>query len=267
MKIGISTWALGWSIGNNGYPFPLKPLNVKSVVEKAIYLNAQVIQIADNIHSEDKDLITASKILKQNEIILELGLKGTNAEMLEERIRFSAKCNISLIRTLPHCGADIPTPNEIADRIGKIVPILENENVVLALENHDYYSSKELKYVMESINSDHVGICLDTANNYGKGESYRETTELLHKYIKNFHYKEFVVKRIQNQMGFSIIGAPIGSGVLDIEYFTQWIPKSVNWIIEQWTPWQGSIDDTIRLENKWLSDGIVKLRSETKILV
>lgn len=256
MMIGFSSWAFGWSIGLKGYPFPVKPLTAESLVARIINYGGQIIQFADNLQATDDELLKASNIARQKGIKIELGIVGTNTDWLENRIRFSSKCGINLLRTLPHSGKDIPSPNQLVSRIRPILPVLSKENIVLAIENHDHYTSDELRFVMDAISHENVGICLDTVNNYGKGESYRETTETLLPYIKNFHYKEFIIKRIPNQTGFTIIGAPVGAGLIDIEYFHQRIPSSINWIIEQWTPWQGNIEETVLLENNWASEGL-----------
>ena len=51
--------------------------------------------------------------------------------------------------------------------------MFEEAGVVLAIENHDKFSTDELVYMVEELGPSWVGICLDTVNSFGALEGPR----------------------------------------------------------------------------------------------
>lgn len=259
MKIGISTWACTWAIGVVGFERPQSPMNAMAVVERAHALGAEVVQFADNLAASPDELIDAATRARELGIVVETGFAGTDRATLENAIALTIECGAHMFRTLPHRGADVPTPDVLTARLREIRPLLEAEGITLALENHDHYRAHELRDAVLAANSDRIGICLDTVNNYGTGESWRETASLLADLTVNFHVKDFTISRIPQQTGFRIDGAPVGRGLLDLSACVGLIPPQANWIIEQWTPWQGTIESAIALEQSWLEESMAAL--------
>lgn len=261
MKIGISTWACTWGIGVAGFEKPDKPMDARAMVERAKAVGAQVVQFADNLPATDAALTDAAAYAKSLGIACELGFAGSDRETLEKGIELTIKCGASLMRTLPHRGDDVPDPRALAQRLRDVRGSLESNGVTLALENHDHYQAAQLREAVLFADSKQIGICLDTVNNYGTGESWRETMRLLADLTVNFHVKDFLVRRVPQQTGFRIDGAPVGQGLLDLEVCAALIPGCANWIIEQWTPWQGGIAQTVAREREWVDAGMTRLRA------
>jgi sugar phosphate isomerase/epimerase len=125
---------------------------------------------------------------------------------------------------------------------------------VLALENYEQVTSAELAALIERLGNSSVGICLDTANSLGAMELPRQIVANLGPHVRNLHLKDFTIRRLPCRMGFEIIGCPAGEGKLEIDWT---IGQLRNWnrdptlLLEQWTPWSGTIERTIALEEEW----------------
>jgi hypothetical protein len=79
----------------------------------------------------------------------------------------------------------------------------------------------------------------------------------------SIHVKDFTVRRLDHQMGFLIEGAATGTGRLDIPRLLERaaaFAREPGIILEQWTPWQDSLEATVRLERAWAGQGIEHLR-------
>jgi L-ribulose-5-phosphate 3-epimerase UlaE len=60
-------------------------------------------------------------------------------------------------------------------------------------------------------------------------------------------------------MGFEVVGTPAGSGRLDIPRLLQIIKshgKQPTAILELWTPYTNSVEETIQLEQAWLKQSL-----------
>ena len=250
-KAGISSWAFTWHIGAAGYEMPEMPMKLAMLAECAVQLEAEVLQIADNIAYTRAELKKACAIARSHGTQIELGAKGTEINELEKYIHTAADEGIKILRTLPHSGADVPSADILTERLAKAAEICKSCGVSLAVENHDYYRAQELFDAVELVNSTFVGICYDPVNNYAQGESYLECARIFADKVLNVHYKDFSARRMAHMMGFFIEGRPAGDGLIKAEKLAELFSSGLSWIIELWTPWQGSIKKTVSLEKEW----------------
>ena len=114
---------------------------------------------------------------------------------------------------------------------------------------------------MDMLNSQCLGVCLDPVNNIGQGEGEREVFKSLSRYTVNFHCKEYMIRRKPSMLGFDIEGASIGKGRLGLKNAKAVLRDDISWIIESWTPWQGSIRETMILEEEWARAGVEYLKN------
>jgi len=108
-----------------------------------------------------------------------------------------------------------------------------------------------------------VGVCLDTVNSLGAGEGTEYVVNLLSPYTVNLHIKDFEIKRVSHQMGFTILGTPSGKGDLDIPWLISKIKvfnPDISAILELWTPPEADIEDTVVKENNWALQSIEYLK-------
>ncbi|MHB1154130.1 MAG: sugar phosphate isomerase/epimerase family protein [Eubacteriales bacterium] len=263
MKIGLSSWTYGWAIGINGFEKPRNPMNLFDLLEKAIYLNVDVLQVADNLplaNYSPSEIHDFAKTARKKGIEIEAGTKGLDSDNLLRYLEIAENTGAKLVRTLPHDGSDRPDFNEAKKRIEFILPEFERKNIILAIENHDFYKTIWFKEIMEYFKSDNLGICLDTVNSLGQGEGYNEVIDTLGKYTVNFHCKDYIIKRKPSMLGFDISGAPAGYGMLNLMKAKETLRNDITWIIELWTPFTENIVSTISLESDWAEKSVSALK-------
>jgi len=155
-----------------------------------------------------------------------------------------------------------PSLEEIHSIIQMIVPELEDSNICLAIENHDRLLAREFVEIVRKSGSKKVGICLDTVNSMGAGEGLETVIGLLAPYTKNLHVKEFSIRRVSHKMGFVIEGVPLGKGMLPVaDLISKVSSHCQSAILEQWTPPEPTIQETINKENEWAKESILYLKS------
>ncbi|HSU45866.1 MAG TPA: sugar phosphate isomerase/epimerase, partial [Arthrobacter sp.] len=84
-------------------------------------------------------------------------------------------------------------------------------------------------------------------------------------YVVNMHIKDFAFSRRDGWVGFTFSGTPLGEGLLDYDHMVQAIrpqTRDINQIVEHWLPWQGSEEETLRLEDQWTRQSLEFLRSK-----
>lgn len=95
-----------------------------------------------------------------------------------------------------------------------------------------------------------------------RGEGTAEVLENLLPFALCFHVKELISARNDGYVGFSITGAPLGEGRLDLEGLIRRYHAAnprANLILEQWVPWQGAVAKTIDVEKAWADRSMSRL--------
>lgn len=85
IKLGISTYALTWSIGVPGYTPPQNPISAVDFLKQANYSGVNLVQIADNmpLHlMSEMELEVIRKTAEECRIEIEIGTRGTNPDHL-----------------------------------------------------------------------------------------------------------------------------------------------------------------------------------------
>jgi 3-oxoisoapionate decarboxylase len=131
--------------------------------------------------------------LRQSQIAIELGTRGTDCETLQHFLKLARILNAKLLRALPGPDAE--------QCIRKMLPAFVEAGVCLALENYEKNTSAELAALVRSINDPHVGICLDTVNSLGALETPRDVVAELGPYVLNLHVKDFQIQRVPSMIG------------------------------------------------------------------
>ena len=153
----------------------------------------------------------------------------------------------------------------------KVLPALEREGVTLALENNEAFSALEFAGIITRIASPHVGICLDTANSLGRPETLQTVIEHLAEHAVVLHAKDYDIRRIDTRMGFSVVGTAAGDGRVDFNWVLAELRRrgrsGISVIVEHWPPFAGTIEESIRIEEEWLSRSVRFLRSKVSAVV
>lgn len=264
MKAGISSYTYTWAIGVPGSE-PQKPMTALQLLEKGAELGVEVVQIADNLplhELSEAELIKIKNVADDLNILIETGARKLTVENLERYIDLAVFFNSPVLRFVIDGKGYEPCLNEIHTILKNEVPKLEENNVVLAIENHDRFKASEFAELVEKAGSNFVGICLDSVNSMGAGEGLETIIEKLAPLTVNLHVKEYSVKRVSHQMGFVIEGCPLGEGMLPVKELIQKVPaRCSSAILEQWTPPEETVEATIEKEALWAEKSIQRLKN------
>lgn len=262
MKLGISSYTYNWSIGVQGYPFPSAPMHGKQLLKQADALGVKVVQICDGIKLNmltDRELDELCMYAQELGIELEIGTSGIHPDHLYSFLRVAKRLQAKFLRVLLHYCQSRPDVCGEIEWLREVMPTFEKNGVVIGIENHDSQTCAELIHIVERVHSPNLGICLDTANSYGVQESTEYVLSCLLPYAVNLHMKNFKIERQPHAMGFTITGAPADQGEVDFSHVLAMIKnakKDINVILELWTPFMGSVEASMALEEKWASASI-----------
>ncbi|MBN2088341.1 sugar phosphate isomerase/epimerase [candidate division KSB1 bacterium] len=263
MRLGISSYAFTWAIGVPGYAVE-SPMSVFQLLEEAVKLNVTCVQIADNIplhQFSDVELAALKKQADSAGLAIEIGTRGLQPENIRQYLDIAAWFQSPILRVVIDAVDFQPTIPEIIEILRKINPWLEQQNIKLAIENHDRFKAHEFLQMLEGANSEFIGICLDSVNSLGAGEGVHVVTELLGPFTYNLHVKEFIVRRLDHKMGFLVEGRPAGQGMLPLEWMLSKInPQCTSAILEQWVPPETMIEETCAKEREWAQISIEYLK-------
>ncbi len=223
VRLGISSYAFAWSIGIPGY-FPNIPMSVFDLFKTASKLGIHLVQVADNLplHTfTDIELYNLMNLAGELDINVEVGTRGIANNNLLKYLKIAELFKSPILRVVIDTPEHHPSEDEIVSTIRKLVPKFEDAGITLAIENHDRFSSKMLSRIIYRIDSRYVGICLDSTNSFGTLEHPQEVAKELGELVVNIHLKDFVIHRLNHNLGFIIEGAPAGEGMLNIQNFSR----------------------------------------------
>ncbi len=266
MVLGLSSFTYGWSVGM-GEKVPSQPMLELDLVQHTIDAALPCLQIGDNLplHTfSNERLETLKYTLQKNSLRLEIGARKLTADHLQRYLQLTTFFNSPLLRFVIDGDAYEPDSKTIIRIIKEIIPELEKQNITLGIENHDRFKAKELAFIMDSVGSIRVGICLDCVNSMGAGEGLEHVLHVLAPYTVNLHIKDFTVERLSHKMGFIITGTPAGQGMTDVHFLMKELShynRCQSAILEQWVPFNGDIETTSQTEKQWAQQGINYLKS------
>lgn len=263
MRLGISSYTFTWGIGIEGFETPPNPLSVFELLEKAKELEVEVLQICDNIPLRQLDEDTVKRLAiksKEYGIALEFGTRGLDEDIIFQYIEICRYCRANILRTIL-IGSEFYDLDTTVERLKKFIPLLKQYGIVMVLENHSTHTAAQLRQIIRNVNSEHLGICLDTVNSFQNLECPDQVIDTLINISKNIHIKDFDIVRVNGQLGFSIFGTPAGGGKLNIPEILRRIKDTdISIVLELWTPYESNIVDTIRTEDGWAKESIQYLK-------
>ncbi len=102
-------------------------------------------------------------------------------------------------------------------------PIMRKHQMRLAVENHKDWRAEEFIEILKIIDSEWVGVNLDTGNNISLLEDPMEVVKTLAPYAFTVHLKDMAVEEYED--GFLMSEVNLGDGFLDIEAMISEIRK------------------------------------------
>ena len=265
MRLGISSYTYVWAVGVPGYP-AVRPMSEHDLLCKANELGVGVLQVADNLPLDRlnaQDLGRFRDHARELDIALELGTSGIDTKNLLTYLRLAERLRSPILRTVIDSGDSRPTVGEVIGNFKDIVPAFEVAGVLLAIENHDRFPAATLAHILDEVDSDQVGICLDTANSIGCVENLEILLSVLGPRIANIHVKDYAIFRPPHLKGFVVEGRPAGQGAVNVPWLLAELDRwgrDVNVILELWPPPEPRLEDSIAKEERWTRESIQYLR-------
>lgn len=265
MKVGFSSFACTWAIGVPGYP-PARPLGLLDLLEMARKYKIRVVQVCDNLplHEQPSDLLAAFQLeAVRSGIALEVGTRGLEPDLLMQYLHLARTLGSPFLRVMIDRRGDQPSSEAAVARLKPMMSEFRKAGVKLAIENHDRFPARTLANMIEALDPDWAGICLDTVNALGALEGPETVVDVLAPYTLNVHVKDFIIRRADSQMGFVVEGCPAGQGRLNVPWLVERMrqaQKDVNFILELWVPPADLLEDTLRRERSWIEESLEYLR-------
>ena len=267
MRLGIGSYAFAWNIGVPGYPQPAQTLDALALVERAAALGVHLVQICDNLLLHTTPPSELDRLQQQADglgVRVTVGTRGIDRETLRPYLCLATRFHSPILRVVVDTATSEPSPEQIVEAARDLVPDLRAADVCLAIENHDRFSARELAEIVSQIDSEHVGICLDTVNSFGALEGPEHVVSTLAPWVVDLHIKDFSVFRAAHKMGFVIEGRPAGQGDLDVPWLLGVLRdhgRDADAILELWPPPEADPEQTARKEDAWVRESIVYLRT------
>jgi sugar phosphate isomerase/epimerase len=195
---------------------------------------------------------------------IEVGARGLTLEHLSTYLAVARRLGSRLLRFVIDAPGYEPSVDEVVGLLRDALPTLRKSDVTLGIENHDRFPSTTLRQIVGDLGSEHVGVCLDTANSLGAGEGIREVLAALAPVCVNLHVKDFAIARLPYLMGFTVTGRALGEGMLPLREVIETVARlgrCQTAIVETWPPPETEISATLEKEVDWAIRSVRALRA------
>jgi len=268
MDIGLGTYTFPWKVSLSGSASNRSAL-YRALLEITAKNNLRYFQFGDNypLHThETSELDNIRKVADNNNIQLQVGTRGLFVQHILRYIGIACMFKTGFLRLVIDAPYYQPDEKEVIKLIRQLLPMLKGSGVVLAIENHDRFSAAELVRIIEETDPESVAVCLDTANSLGAGQGIGEILPVLLPYTVNLHIKDFIIKRVEHKMGFTVSGCPAGEGMLDIPRLLEecrQYPRCDTAILELWMDAGADDRETLSKEQDWVQKSLEYLNQYT----
>jgi 3-oxoisoapionate decarboxylase len=259
MKLGTTSYAFRYLLQDPG-----RAPSLAAIVERTRSYGLSRLQICENarpLELSDKEWSAFLQQAFDNELEIQLGCKTLDMECLERHLERAAGTPSRMLRiVLEEDPASPPGRSELAAFLDEATPKLEKSGVRLAIENYFAIPSGLLADVVAPYPPS-IGFCLDSANSLRKFEPPAYVLKCLGSRAFCFHLKDFKVTG--DNVGFSVRGAPLGTGDFDLEEFLQGIfslQDTPEIFLENWVPATGCWEADVEADARWLQESLAHLR-------
>lgn len=157
--------------------------------------------------------------------IVDLPRDAADVERFARELRTAKDCGARVVRTVTLSGrryevfADHESFQQFAResfrRLEWARPVIEREELRLAVENHKDWRVEELLDILQRLNCPYLGVCLDTGNSIALLEDPHEVVEAYAPVALTTHFKDMAVREYEE--GFLLSEVPLGQGFLDLD--------------------------------------------------
>ena len=228
MPIGIASYSFPFSCGwanRHGRPAFPQPIRAPDLIALAVDHGLCGIEIP--LSSMLPDLSNSSvDQLRESLAAANLGLVAdtgiVDVATLRAQLPAAARAGAKIVRAtlssiLEGARAELPGGwdayrEEMRRRIVELRPLLEEYDLVLALENHQDATSDDLIALCQA-GGERVGITFDVVNPLAVGEEPFTFARKVGGLIRNVHIKDYQI--YPTESGYRLVRAAIGQGVID----------------------------------------------------
>ncbi len=100
------------------------------------------------------------------------------------------------------------------DNIESVAPIVEKYRIPLAIENHKDWLIPHMLRMLKRIDSEYVGVCIDTGNSFALLEDPMDVVNAYAPWAHSVHLKDMAVCEYEG--GFLLADVVLGEGTLDL---------------------------------------------------
>jgi sugar phosphate isomerase/epimerase len=263
MILGISSYTYPWAVGVRDHE-PACALDETGLLDRCRQHGVKLLQIGDNLPLaafEAARLDRLASRAKTENVRLEIGARRLTVDRAVAYVALARQVGARLLRFVIDDADYHPIPQEVSKILKQCAPLLDG--IILGIENHDRFAAAALREIIESAESDSIGVCLDTANSLGAGEGIGVVATVLAPVTVNLHIKDFQIERVPHLMGFTVTGRPAGSGMLDLPELLRQLARFKRCetaVLELWTPPEQEVEKTIAKEAAWAVQSLAYLR-------
>jgi sugar phosphate isomerase/epimerase len=103
-------------------------------------------------------------------------------------------------------------------------PVAARHRMRLAIENHKDWRIDQMLGILRRLDSEYVGVCVDTGNSFALLEDPMAVVEAYVPYAFSVHLKDMAVAEYED--GFLLADVPLGEGLLDLHRIVQILRKA-----------------------------------------
>jgi 3-oxoisoapionate decarboxylase len=237
MRLGIDSYSLRWQGWN---AFQLLEYSAKLGLDNVHYSERR------NLDSLDADYLTSLKTRAgELGVALEVGMGsfdrysssfrpelGTGEQQLTAMLQAATIIGSPVVRCFLGTQADRlgPTPfqqhlDECVRTLRAVASLARELGIRVAVENHGGVDllARELRWLVEEVGPDAVGVCLDTGNPAYGGEDPVLSLEILAPYVVSSHVRDTRVWAVEN--GAMAQWVPLGEGNVDLSRIVEILTK------------------------------------------
>jgi sugar phosphate isomerase/epimerase len=252
-------------IGTTSYGFryllmnPRRAPTLTAIVEQTRALGLDALQICENARPLELTEAQWAELLERARdlgLAIQLGCRTLRPDVLQQYLDRAARIPDDTVRIVLEEDAP-PTRDEVIRFLDEAMPRLDRAGMKVAIENHSHVSCQMLAEVVAAYPPERVAFCVDSANSLRRFESADRVWELLGPRAVMYHLKDYIVSG--SNVGFSVGGAPLGQGQLDVPGFLQRIlsrDRRPRIYLENWVPDSGSNATNIAADRRWLEESL-----------
>ena len=220
--------------GRGGQPF-----DGRALLEQCVRFGARGAQVALSQlpHADPKALAAVREAFERQQVEIELSLPVSS---LESEDAFARSVSVARQVGAPRARVAILSGRRYEDfatkdawdafasrwraTLMRLRPAFARHRFPIGIENHKDFLTAELVSLIESVDSEYVGACVDFGNNVAMLDDPDETIERLAPYAVTTHVKDMAV--VPTADGFDLAEVPLGRGMLPLDRYVRAVRRA-----------------------------------------